>query len=63
VSRWWWLGAWVSGTVLDDLLRALGLRWLAWLIVGLLFAFTVIGQLVIWYRQGWRLRWPPGSGR
>ena len=61
MARWALGGALVAGAVLDDVLRAVGLHWLVWPAVGLLLAFAVAGSLVRWYRQGWRLRWPPGT--
>lgn len=51
----------VIAVVFDDLLNAAGLHWLVWPFVGLLVLFVIVGQLTVWYRQGWRLRWPPGK--
>jgi len=55
------LGGLVIGFAVSDLLNAAGLHWLNVPVIGLLAAVAVIGQLTVWYRQGWRLRWPPGK--
>jgi len=49
------------GLTFDDTLKALGLHRLVWPVIGLLRLFVIVGQLTVWYRQGWRLRWPPGK--
>ena len=58
--RYWLLGA-LLGLGINATLDALGLHWLRWPAVGLLAAFVVVSQLTVWYREGWRLRWPPGK--
>ena len=55
------LVGWGIGLALFAALQALSLHWLVLPTIGLLAAVAVVGQLTVWYREGWRLRWPPGK--
>lgn len=61
MSRWdtivnlrYWIGGALFGWFFDDLLKALGLHWLAWPVTGALAVFALAGTIIVSRRQSRR---------